>query len=145
MRTLTRFTLQCLNFPNVLIERFLVSCSLGFACMVSIETLESRAVLYALQTCYESMPDPIKQCPRSNLQAYVFIESFAGSGAATTAVRTAYPGSGTAAFDIKYSQSMDVNSGSGMALLAYIVNCCGMGSQILPLIRVYNNIYMYIM
>ena len=50
----------------------------------------------------------------------------------------------TAALDIKCSQSMDVNSGSGMVLLAYTINCCGMGSQILRVIRIYIYIYTYI-
>ena len=55
------------------------------------------------------------------MQGYLFLESFAGSAAATKAVKAQFPSAETAAFDIKYSKSMDVNSSGGMASLAFSV------------------------
>ena len=66
----------------------------------------------------ELCTNPDKTSNACILQGYLFVESFAGSGAATKAVRSMYPEARTAAFDIKYSQSMDVTSEGGMALLA---------------------------
>ena len=44
----------------------------------------------------------------------MFIESFAGTQAATQAVRSRFTNHATAAFDIQYSETMDINSSSGM-------------------------------
>ena len=54
------------------------------------------------------------------MQGYLFIESFAGHAAATKAVMARFPSVQTAAFDIKYSKSMDTNSNGGMASLAFL-------------------------
>ncbi|CAJ1388328.1 unnamed protein product [Effrenium voratum] len=55
-------------------------------------------------------------------QDVLFIESFAGTQAATQAVRSRFTNHATAAFDIQYSETMDINSSSGMgaALIAIL-------------------------
>ncbi|CAK9051288.1 unnamed protein product [Durusdinium trenchii] len=45
---------------------------------------------------------------------YLFVETFSGEAAATRAVRHCFPARATAASDIKYTVSMDINTSGGM-------------------------------
>lgn len=68
-------------------------------------------------------------------QGILFIEAFAGNAEATRAVQSSYPSSSTVAFDIKYTEAMDLASEGGMGnlgeyidetfLVVYCVYYCG--------------------
>lgn len=47
----------------------------------------------------------------------LFIESFAGTAAATQAVQAAYPTHASVALDVKYTSKMDLGTNSGMGRL----------------------------
>lgn len=53
---------------------------------------------------------------------YLFVETFSGEAAATRAVRHCFPARATAASDIKYTVSMDINTSGGMGTLALLLH-----------------------
>lgn len=55
-------------------------------------------------------------------QGILFIEAFAGNAEATRAVQSSYPSSTTVAFDIKYTDAMDLASEGGMGNLGEYID-----------------------
>lgn len=51
-----------------------------------------------------------------------FIESFAGQAEASKAVQSAFPTRATAALDVKFTRTMDINTSSGMGILGWKVS-----------------------
>lgn len=51
------------------------------------------------------------------LQELFFIESFAGNAEATRSVQSTFPQRMAVALDLKYSETLDINSNSGMGSL----------------------------
>ena len=66
----------------------------------------------------------------SPCQGAIFVESFAGQGEASKAVKSLFSQHDVSALDLQYSKSMDINSCSGFGILGWQMTFCFWGGPV---------------